>query len=59
MRIESLLWLSATKKIRQTASLVVEIDNTKMANLLIEEGLVLDHTLHGYMGYNPACKIKQ
>ena len=30
-----------------------------MANTLIEEGLVLDYTLHGCMRYNPACRIKQ
>ena len=59
MKIESLFWLSSIKKDRQTASLVVEVDDAKMANLLIEEGLVLDHTLHGCMRYNPACKVKQ
>ena len=32
---------------------------TQMANMLIEEGLVLDHTLHGCMKYNLACRIKQ
>lgn len=38
---------------------MVEVDDAKMANMLIEEGLVLDHTLHGCIRYNPACKIKQ
>lgn len=27
--------------------------------MLIEEELVLDHTLHRCMRYNPACKVKQ
>lgn len=38
---------------------MIKVDNAKITNLLIEETLVLDHTLHGYMRYNPACKIKQ
>ena len=59
MKIESIFWLSALKKDRRTSSLVIEVDNAKMANMLIEEGLVLDHTLHGCMRYNPACRIKQ
>ncbi len=59
MKIKNFFWLSSTKKDRQTASLVIEVDDAKMANLLIEEGLVLDHTLHGCMRYNPACKVKQ
>lgn len=44
MRIESIFWLSPIKKDKQTASLVIEVDDAKVANLLIEEGLVLDHT---------------
>ena len=59
IKIESLFWLSSIKNDRQTASLVVEVDNAKMANLLIEEGLVLDHILYGCMRYNPTCKVKQ
>lgn len=58
-KIESLFWLTSVKKDRQTVSLMVEVDDAKMANMLIEEGLVLDHTLHGCIRYNPACKIKQ
>lgn len=30
MKIESLFWLSSIKKNRQTASLVLEVDNAKM-----------------------------
>ena len=30
-----------------------------MANMLIKEGLVLDHTLYGCMRYNPTYRIKQ
>ncbi len=59
MKIESLFWLSLIKKDRQTASLVIEIDNVRMENLLIEEGLVLDYTLYGCMRYNFICKVKQ
>ena len=59
MKIESLFWLTSVKKDRQKASPVDEVDNAKMANMLTEEGLVLDHTLHGCIRYNPACKIKQ
>ena len=59
MKIESIFWLSTSKKDRRTSSLVVEVADAKIANMLIEEGLVLDHTLHGCMRYNPACKMKQ
>ncbi len=58
MKIESIFWLSTSKKDRRTSSLVVEVADAKIANMLIEEGLVLDHTLHGCMRYNPACKMK-
>ncbi len=58
MKIESIFWLSTSKKDRRTSSLVVEMAEAKMANMLIEEELVLDHTLHGFMRYNPACKMK-
>ena len=59
MKIESIFWLSSLKKDRRTALLVIEVDDAKMANMLIEEVLVLDHTLLGCMRYNPACRIKQ
>lgn len=59
MKIKRIFWLSALKKDKRTSSLVIEVDDAKMANMLIEEGLVLDHTLHGCMRYNPACRIKQ
>ena len=58
MKIESIFWLSTLKKDKRIASLVIEIDDAKMTNTLIEEGLALDHTLHGCMRYNPACRIK-
>ncbi len=45
--IESIFWLSALKKDKHTSSLVIEVDDAKMTNTLIEEGLVLDHILHG------------
>ena len=54
MKIGSIFWLSMLKKDKRIASLVIEIDDAKMANMLIEEGLILDHTLHGCMRYNPA-----
>lgn len=44
MKIESIFWLSASKKDRRTSSLVVEVVDAKRANMLIEEGLVLDYT---------------
>ena len=59
MKIESIFWLSILKKYRRTSLLVVEVDDAKIANILIEEGLVLDHTLHRCIRYNLACKIKQ
>lgn len=40
-------------------SLVVKINDTKIANLLIEKKLVLNYILHKYIRYNPTCKIKQ
>ena len=59
IKIKSIFWLSALKKDKRTSSLVIEVDDAKMVNTLIEEGLVLDHTLHRCMKYNLACKIKQ
>ncbi len=59
IKIESLFWLSSSKKAKQAASLVIAVDDAKMANLLMEEELILNHTLHGCIRYNPACKIKQ
>lgn len=59
IKIKSLFWLSSIKKDRQTTLLVVEVDNTKITNLLIEKRLILDHTLNRYMRYNPACKVNQ
>ncbi len=59
IKIGSIFWLFKSKKEKRTSSLVVELADAKMVNMLIEEGLVLDHTLHGCMRYNPACRIKQ
>lgn len=59
MKIESIFQLSALKKDRRSLSLVIEVANAKMANMLIKKGLVLDHTLDEYMRYNPICRIKQ
>ncbi len=59
MKIESIFWLFTSKKDRRTSSPVVEVADAKIANMLIEEGLVLDHNLHRCMRYNPACRIKQ
>lgn len=46
IKIENIFWLSILKKDKCTAFLVIEIDDTKMANTLIEKELVFDHTLH-------------
>lgn len=58
MKIESFFWLSPRKKYKEIASLKIEIDNVKMANLLIKQRHVLDYTLHRYIRYNSACKRK-
>lgn len=58
MKIKSIFWFSTLKKDKHTSSLLIEVDSTKMANRLIKQKLVLDHTLYGCMRYNPACKIK-
>lgn len=59
MKIESLFWLSLIKKNRLITSLVVKINNAKMANLLVKEGLVLDHILYRCMRYNLVYKVKK
>ena len=59
MKIESIFLLSLLKKDKRTSSLVIEVDDAKMTNTLIEKGLVLDHTLHGCMRYNLGFRIKQ
>ncbi len=58
-KVESIFWLSTNKKFCQTRLLVVDLDNVKIANILIEEELVLDHILCGCIRYNSACKIKK
>lgn len=57
IKIESIFWLSILKKNKCMLFLVIEIDDAKMANMLIEKRLVLDHTLHRYMRYNSIYKI--
>ncbi len=57
MKIENIFWLFTSKKDRRTSSLVVELADAKIANMLIAEGPVLDHSLHGCIKYNPACKM--
>lgn len=59
MKIEGIFWFSILKKDKQISSVVVEIANTKIAELLIQKRLVLDHTLQGWIKYNSACEIKQ
>ncbi len=59
MKIESIFGLTALKKDKRTLSMVTKVDEAKMTNTLIEERLVLDHTLNGCMRYNPASRIKQ
>ena len=59
MKIGSIFWLSTSKKNKRTSSLVVEVADAKMANILIKEGLVLDHTLHECIRCNSACRMKQ
>ncbi len=38
IRIESIFWMSPMNKNRQTILLVIEVDDAKMTNPLIEEG---------------------
>lgn len=58
MKLKSIFWFFVLKKDRRIMSPIIEMDNEKMANMLIKEGLVLDHTLHKCISYNPACNIK-
>lgn len=59
MKIENIFWLSALKKDKGILLLIVELDDTKMANILIEKELVLDYALYKYIKYNSICKIEQ
>ena len=59
MKIDSIFWLSPSKKDRRTSTLLVEVADAKMASMLIKERLVLSHILYGCMRYNPDCKMKQ
>lgn len=58
MKIESIFWFYALKNDMHTLSLVVGIDNAKMANILIEKRLVFDYTLYKYIRYNSGYTIK-
>lgn len=59
IKIENFFQPSSIKKDKQTTSLVVKINNAKIANILIKKWLALDHTLYRYIRYNLAYKIKQ
>ena len=59
MKIKNIFWLFTLKKNRRTLSLIIKVDKVKITNILIEEGLVLNHTLYKYILYNLAYKIKQ
>lgn len=59
IKIECIFELFRQKKDGRIASLVIQIANLKMANLFIKKKLVMNHTLHGCIKYNPICKIKQ
>lgn len=37
IKIESIFWLSILKKDKHTSSIIIEVDNAKMANILIEK----------------------
>lgn len=58
MKIGGIFWLSTLKKNKRTFSLIIEINDAKMADTLIKKKPVLNHTLHGCMMYNLAYKIK-
>lgn len=59
IKIENIFWLFALKKDKYALLLVVEVDNAKMTNMLIEKRLVLDHILHRCMRYNLAYRTTQ
>lgn len=59
IKIESIFWLSMLKKDKHISSIIIEVDNAKIANILIEKRPVLNYILHRYIKYNLACKIKQ
>lgn len=58
IKIESIFWLSILKKDKRILSLIIEVDDAKMVNMLIKKRLILDHTMHGCMRYNRTWKIK-
>lgn len=55
IKIESIFQLFALKKNKRILLLIIKIDNAKMANMLIKEGLVLDYIC---IRYNFAYKIR-
>lgn len=58
MKIEIIFWFFLLKKDICTSSLAIKIDNSRMANMLIEERFVLVNT-YCCITYNPLCRIKQ
>lgn len=58
MKIESIFCLSVLKKNSCILSLIIKINNVKMANMLIKKRLILDYILYKCMNYNLAYKIK-
>ena len=58
IKIESIFLLPKSKRNRRTSSPIVQVADAKISNMLIEDGLVLNHILHGCIRYNPACRIK-
>lgn len=59
MKIKSTFWLFLLKKNKRNASLVIKVDDVKVAKTPIEENFVSYHTLYGYIRYNLTCSIKQ
>lgn len=54
------IWLAFyIKKDKSTFFLVIEIDDVKKDNILIEKRLVFNYTLYKYIKYNLVYKIKQ
>lgn len=52
IKIESIFRFFILKKDRRILSLVIRINDTKMANMLIEKKLALDYTLYKCIRYN-------
>ncbi len=54
--IESIFLLLTAIKDEQTAFFKIEMNDVKIANMLIEKKLVFDHILRESVRYNLACK---